>query len=108
MTEIKITLAVDLLADAAYVQLSSEPIVRTARVNAEVLVDLDATDMVVGIETLRADAPIPFSELETRFHVRSEVIEALRMIRPNPGAFVEFYAASDASASVNQQPVLTH
>ncbi len=108
MTEIKISLTVDLLADAAYVKLSNEPIVRTARVNAQVLVDLDATDMVVGIETLRADAPIPFSELATRFHVHSEVIDALRMIRPSPGAFVEFFAASDASAAVSQQPVVTH
>ena len=51
MTEIKISLTVDLLADAAYVKLSNEPIVRTARVNAQVLVDLDATDMVVGIDS---------------------------------------------------------
>lgn len=103
--DIKISLEVDLQANAAYIELSSEPVVRTDQVNDEVLVDIDANDMVVGIETLRVDAAIPFAELEARFHVRSDVIAGLRMIRPNPNAFFEFHAASDASATTTQQPV---
>lgn len=99
MLEIKIKLELDLQANAAYVRLSDEPVVRTCELNDEVNVDLDANDMVVGIETLRVNAPIPFFELATNFHVRSDVIEALRMIRPNPSAFVEFYSSSDASST---------
>jgi len=108
MTPIKISVAVDLQANAAYIKLSEETVVRTEPLDNSVLVDLDANDVVVGIETLRIDAPIPFADLGTRFHVHSDVIEALKRIRPNPSAFVEFFSAVNTSATTTlQHPILT-
>ncbi len=100
MTEVKIKLELDPEADAAYISLSEDAVVvETCSVNDEVNVDLDDQRMVVGIETLRADAPIPFVDLEREFHVRSDVIDLLRTIRPTPGRFIEYHSTSDAGAT---------
>lgn len=88
MTSSAIRIDLDAEAQAGYVTLSDEPIVRTRQLTDSVLVDLDAMDMVVGIEVLSVDAEIPFARLESECHVHSNVIELLRLIKPNVGAFV--------------------
>jgi uncharacterized protein YuzE len=109
MDQIRISVEVDLQANAAYVLLTDQPVVKTVELNDEVIVDLDSNDMVVGIETLRIDAPIPFKDLATRFHVHSDVIALLELIRPNPSAFVKFHFAADTDdpAAPIRQPVIT-
>jgi uncharacterized protein YuzE len=101
MNDIKIKLELDQEANAAYIELSDGAVVRTCAVNREVNVDLDVNDVVVGIETLRVNAPIPFEDLKTHFHVRSEVLEALQLVRPNPSAFFEFCSCSDGVSSAS-------
>lgn len=97
--DVKVILELDLDADAAYIRLSHEAVAQTVEVNDEVVVDLDRNGVVVGIETLRVSAPIPFTELETRFHVHSDVIGALRLVRPSPQTFLEFRTGSDGVSS---------
>lgn len=107
MKDIKVALELDLEADAAYIRLSVEAVAQTCEVNELILVDLDRNGIVVGIETLGINAPIPFAELETRFHVHSDVIAVLRLVRPSPGGFVEFHTTSDgaSSAALSAAPV---
>lgn len=100
---VRIKVEIDLDADAAYIELAPGTVVDTRAVNDQVNVDLDEHGVVLGIETLRVNAEIPFFDLETRFHVRSEVIEALRRIRPSPAGFVAaFSSASDAGSTATR------
>lgn len=101
ISNIKIKLELDQEANAAYIELSDAPVARTCVVNDEVNVDLDVDNVVVGIETMRLNAPIPFVELATKFHVRSELLEALRLVRPNPSAFFEFFSTSDGASTAS-------
>lgn len=97
---------VDLIADAAYVQLSREEVAETCQLSDAILVDLDADRVVVGIEVLTIDAELPFTELATRFHVRSEVIDFLRLIRPSVGGFIKTQVTSgnDGAAQPGRVP----
>lgn len=75
-----INVEVDSSADCAYVRLSNEPVSRTVEATSQVLVDLDVMNVVVGIELLAVDARLPFDDLVTKFHVRSEVVNKLRQV----------------------------
>ena len=88
MVSSQITVRVDHDADAAYIRLSDEPVRRTVEVTPEVMVDLDEMNVAVGVEVLRLEAEIPYSQLTTDFHVRSEVVETLRRIRPSVSSFL--------------------
>lgn len=59
-------LTVDTQADAAYLELSDEPVESTCQVSEEVLVDLDADGLVVGVEVLRMDAVVDVLRLFAR------------------------------------------
>lgn len=82
-----IRIEMDREADAAYIALSDNEIVRTRQLTEEVNVDLDEFDVVVGIEVLGLKANIPFDRLR-EVHVRSEVIDLIQLIRPNVDGFV--------------------
>ena len=72
-----IDITIDLQADAAYIELSSEDVATTVALTKDVNIDLDEQRCVVGIEVLSLAADIPFSDLLVKYHVRSEVVEAL-------------------------------
>lgn len=78
-----ITVSVDQVADAAYIRLSESAVENTVEVNDEVLVDLDSMRVVVGIELLQISAEIPFTELVEKFHVHSQQVELLRLLKPS-------------------------
>jgi len=88
MTSPQVSIEIDPMADAAYIRLSQKSVSRTVEVTPEVLLDLDEMDIAVGLEVLRLDAEIPYTELITKYHIHSEVIEKVRRIRPSVASFV--------------------
>lgn len=97
MNDFRIRVEVDHGADAAYIALSDQPVVETVEIAEHVVVDLDEYRMVVGIEVLRLAAEIPFRELDTRFHVRSELVELLRTVQPSISGFLSVTHGTDAT-----------
>jgi hypothetical protein len=57
-------------------------------VTDSVLIDLDAMNVIVGVEVLDLGAKIPFSTLVSDFHVHTDVIELLRVIQPSVSGFL--------------------
>ena len=104
MTTRSARIELDTVANAAYVALSDNEIVMTRQVTDLVLVDLDAMNVVVGIEVLSLTAELPFQRLADEFHVHSDVIETLRRIRPSVGAFVAMTSTGVAGASAQTAP----
>jgi len=76
---------VDHSVDAAYIELSSNEIVRTVKLESGVMVDLDDMNVVVGIEIFGIDAELPLQRLHDEFHVRSDVLNILYTLRPSIG-----------------------
>ncbi len=91
-----IMLSIDMTADCAYIRLSTLPVSRSVSATDAVVVDLDELNMVVGIEVLEMGAEIPFQQLVERFHVHSDVIERLRVIRPSVSGFLSLTQSSEA------------
>lgn len=91
---------VDFDANAAYVSMSDEEVTSTKHASEDVLVDLDAFNVVAGVEFLRLDAEIPFQTLVDDFHVHSEDVELLRALRPSIGA--RLHSAADGMTQVPQ------
>jgi len=88
-------LTVDYDARAAYLRVSDREVVRTVEVAEFVLVDLDAFDVAVGVEVLELDAEIP-SSLEREYHIPSDCLPSLNVIKPSVTTFI----ASHANAAV--------
>jgi uncharacterized protein YuzE len=88
---------IDLDAYAAYISLTDNAVTRSVEVTPDVIVDLDDMAVVVGIEVLALDADIPHAELVTKFHVHSEVIDALDLIRPSVGTYFRLALGSDGA-----------
>lgn len=103
---LKIALDVDTDADAAYIRLTTEPIVRTVELNDEVSIDLDEFGVAVGVEVLALNAEIPFTELHTLYHVHSEVIQHLQSIRPTVASFMSLSTGTDGEAAVRPRLIL--
>ena len=106
MAKSTFTVSVDIEADVAYVAMSREPVASTKQITNEVLVDLDAMNVVVGVEVLRIDAVIPFQRLVDEFHVNSSDVELLRLLRPSVGATVSLRQGADGVAAPARQPML--
>ena len=81
MSSSAVVLEVDAVAEAAYVRFSESDVARTVAFNDEINIDLDAFGVVVGIEVLDLAAEIPFTALVTDFHVESQKVDLLRMLR---------------------------
>lgn len=97
MKDDQILVEVDAVADAAYIRLSSSPVVRTTAHNDEINIDLDQFSVVVGIEVLHLAAEIPFLALVTDYHVDSRKVELLRLLQPSIATLA---TTSKASASL--------
>jgi uncharacterized protein YuzE len=106
MTKSRFKVSVDVEADAAYITMSDSPVVNTVQVTDGVLVDLDALRVVVGIEVLRINADIPFQRLIDEYHVHSDDVELLRLLRPNVGAAFSLRQGSDGVASPAREGIL--
>lgn len=100
------TVSVDMEANVAYIAMSHEPVASSKQITDDVLVDLDAMNVVVGVEVLRIDAEIPFQRLVDEFHVHSSDIELLRLLRPSVGAAVSIHLGADGIAAPARMPVL--
>lgn len=106
-----ISIVIDREADAAYIRLSPEPVARTISLTPDVNVDVDKLGVVVGIEVLTLTAQIPYDELIANHHVRSEVVDTLRRIRPSVSTFVSHVQSapdSDSHAAVGDGQSVTH
>lgn len=97
MSDYSIRVEVDHNADAAYIALLDSPVVETVEIAEHVVIDLDEYRMVVGIEVLKLTAKIPFDELNSKFHVRSELVEMLRRIQPSISGFLSVTLGTDSS-----------
>jgi uncharacterized protein YuzE len=89
----------DMVADAAYVRLSSNKVQRTVEFGNDVMVDLDEHNVAVGIELIDLQASIPFSDLQSRFHVHSDVIDQLRVIWPGMRSGLTFTHGNDGRST---------
>jgi uncharacterized protein YuzE len=106
MPSIEIT--IDPQADAAYIQLSADEVSMTVALTDAVNIDLDQHGCVVGIEVLSLTADIPMSDLTTKYHVKSDVVKALQLIRPSVSTFVtNLQATREVSYAGTQQSVTT-
>ncbi|HEY3548855.1 MAG TPA: DUF2283 domain-containing protein [Propionicimonas sp.] len=108
----RVVIELDGEVGTAYIRLSAEAVATTHEVSEDVLVDLDAMGVAVGVEVLRLTADLPFQRLTTEYHVHSAVIDLLRRIRPSVAAFVvssasEAATTAGARVSGSRQPVST-
>lgn len=99
-----IRIEVDLEVDAAYIGLSDAAVARTVELSDQVLVDLDEFGVAVGIEVLDRSVPLPLSELVERYHVRSEVVDLLGLLRPGVSSFFELTRGTDGSSAGDRTP----
>ena len=82
-TEPRVSLTIDDEAEAAYLRLGPGPVARTVEFNEAIFVDLDALDVVVGVEVLDLGTTVPLDELVARHHINSAALALLKAsIRP--------------------------
>lgn len=103
---IKVT--VDSTVDAAYIQLSDEAVVRTVKLESAIAVDLDAMNVVVGIEVLNIDTDLPFQRLKDEFHVHSSVVDLLQKLRPTLRYSLGMQQQPEGTSARVGQQVATH
>ncbi|MFD3507620.1 DUF2283 domain-containing protein [Nocardia sp. NPDC058666] len=99
MTTRPVGLHIDQNVGAAYIQINDKPVARTVEVTADVLVDLDALDMVVGVEILNLTSEIPIGQIERQFHIHSDAVALLQKIRPSVASFYTSFSTSAGSAT---------
>lgn len=82
-----LSLEIDQEAGAAYLQFSDSIVTRTVEHTADILVDLDEHDIVVGIEILNLHKTVDLDDLTSVFHVHTEalavLLKALRSSAPS-------------------------
>lgn len=83
-----ITVEIDAALDMGYIHLSDEPVASTVELTEDVVVELDDTGSVIGIEMLALSADIPYDKLTLECHVGSEAIDVLQSIGPSVQAFI--------------------
>ncbi|MCM0618755.1 DUF2283 domain-containing protein [Nocardioides bruguierae] len=81
--------------DAGYIRLSADEVADTIEFNEQILVDVDEFGVAVGIELLEQSAALPFAELVSQFHVHSDVVDLLRLIRPDLESFLTVSQGTD-------------
>jgi uncharacterized protein YuzE len=97
---------VDQQADVAYIRLSDNPVARSHALDSDVVVDLDAMNVVVGVEMLHLNAEIPYTQLVTDFHVRSELTELMRQLRPSISGFLSLHSMAEGTVSSSRAHAL--
>ena len=102
-----VRVSIDTTANAAYIELSDNPVARTDEYHELINIDLDAHGVVVGIEILGEGVALPFADLMTRYHVRSEIVELLRRIRPNVMSYASVSTGNDGISIARAASPLT-
>lgn len=102
-----IMIEVDTVLHAAYIRLSDQPVARTVEHNEEIMIDLDRFEVAVGIEVLDEGAALPFTDLVDKYHVHTDVVELLRLIRPDVSSYLELTQGNDGSTSARGANQLT-
>ncbi len=74
-----VTLRVDMNVRAAYIQFTDEPIVETVELTPSVLVDIDETGTLVGVELLSLSAAIPMDVIERTYRFAAPEHEQILM-----------------------------
>ena len=80
MTEPMIQIEIDPAAALAYIELGSQQVERTEEFTPEIMVDLDAFGMVVGLELLSLTVAIDDTlriRFAEKYHVPSPILELL-------------------------------
>jgi uncharacterized protein YuzE len=95
-----ISISVDTGANAAYIELGDAEVARTVAVTDSVNVDLDDLGVAVGIEVLGLHTVIPWARLVRQCHVHSEVVDTVRLIKPDVGGFL--FAVAHRPAGVQE------
>lgn len=92
--------------DVAYLTLSDAEVATTVEYSDDIVVDLDALNVVVGIEFLSMGTTIPLTDLATRFHIPNEVAAAINMLLPSIETRIQITSGTDPVTSVhaNQLP----
>lgn len=96
-----LSIQVDQIADVAYVRFSNDQVRSTIAHDDSINIDLNEYRMVVGIEVLTLDAPLPFGDLVSRYHVDSSLVERLRAVQPSISGYVS--QLGQGRAEVRQQ-----
>lgn len=91
---------IDPAADAAYIRLSDNPVARTTEVSEPVFVDRDDMGVVIGIEVLGLDTPLPLDKIEKEFHVHSDVVAVIYTLLPSIRGSWNFETTPDSTYSV--------
>jgi uncharacterized protein YuzE len=92
-----VTLRVDANVRAAYIQLTDESVVETVELTPSVLVDIDETGTVAGVELLNLSAVVPMDLLERRFRFAApEHEQILGQLRLSAGAPLSFQGSGQA------------
>lgn len=94
-----VMVTVDHNVGAAYIQLGSNPVAETIEMTPEIQVDIDKLGVAVGIEILSLGANIPITEIATRFHIHSTVVERIRKVRPSISSFVASFSSTTGNAA---------
>jgi uncharacterized protein YuzE len=98
-----VTLRVDTNVRAAYIQFTDAPIVETVELTPSVLVDIDETQTVVGVELLSLNAVIPVDLIEGAYHFAApEHQQILRQFRPPTSAPLSFQGSGHADVPALQ------
>ena len=95
----KFEVNIDRQSDAAYIRLTEGDVDKTIQATESVLVDVDRFGVAVGLELLSLDTEVPYAELIRNFHVRSEVLTYLSLIRPTVRGFLSLTQGADGMAS---------
>jgi uncharacterized protein YuzE len=101
----RITLSVDTSLRVAYFQLTDKPIVETVEVTPSVLVDIDATNTVVGLELLSLTAELPIDALDRSSFSFPPSIDAITLSRIWPSITYASMGQGHAYMPALPQPV---
>ncbi|WP_435744864.1 DUF2283 domain-containing protein [Nocardioides sp. SYSU DS0663] len=101
-----IAIEVDAALHAAYIRLSDDEVARTVEFSDLIMVDLNEFGVAVGIELLDEGAVLPFTELVNDFHVHSDVVEILRLIRPSVSSYLKLTQGNDGTSEVRSAAVV--
>ncbi|MEV4155429.1 DUF2283 domain-containing protein [Nocardia salmonicida] len=94
-----VELHIDQNVGAAYIQINDNEVARTVEVTDDILVDLDAMDMVVGVEILSLTAELPIGQLIRDHHIQSDAVAQLQKVRPSVASFFASFTSSGGSAA---------
>jgi uncharacterized protein YuzE len=97
-------LSINTDTDVAYIRMTDNEVVETYEATDDILVDVDEHDVVVGIEMLRLDAKIPYTDLTAKYHVHSGDIAYLEGLLPSIQVRMEIAAdgVNDVSAELTR------